>query len=90
MGFNFTEEQLTAVFAENSLLNLVGGFGTQLFPRILGVETDEVIRSASTALNSAGPVPVICKSLLIEAKRVCERPKDVEDLHALLSTNDAS
>src|SRR5437867_12917172 len=87
---NLTEEQLNAAFAENKLPNLAGGYGVQLFPRILGVETEAVLSSTSCVQSSVGEVPVICESLLIEAKRACERPKDVEDLQALLAANDAA
>jgi len=84
------EEHLEKAYIEDKLPNLVGGYGTQLFRRILGAETEAILGSVSYAHSAVGQVPVICKSLLIEAKRACQRPKDVEDLCALLATCDAA
>ena len=83
LGINLTVEQLERAFSESHLPNLGGGYGAQLFPRTSGVETQAVLDSVSFAQSSVGRVPVISKPLLVEAKRACGRPKDLEDLRAL-------
>jgi hypothetical protein len=79
----FTGAQLQSAFSHGQVPNLCGGYGAQLFPRILGVETHVVLRSVSMADSAAGHVPVISKPLLLKSKRACGRPKDLQDVSSL-------
>ena len=90
LGILIAAEQLEKAYVENKLPNLVSGYGSQLFRRILGAETEAILGSVLYLQSAVGQVPVICMSLLIEAKRACFRPKDVEDLRALMAANDAA
>lgn len=82
-------QRLQAVFTDRKLPNLGGGYRAQLFPSIAGVETSEVLQSAQNATSSVGALPVISRALLMAAKRAAGRPKDLEDLRALGSTEEA-
>jgi hypothetical protein len=83
LRIDMSAEQLDAAYTNEQLPNLTGGYRTQLFPRIAGVETTEVLQSSRTAQSSVGPLPVISKPHLMTAKRAAGRPKDLEDLRAL-------
>lgn len=88
LRINVSAEVLNAAFIQGKLPNL--GDMAQLFARIPGVESEAVLRSVVMMHSSVGKVPVISKALLIDSKRSCDRPKDVEDLQALVAANESS
>lgn len=83
LRIDVSAEQLDAAYTNGQLPNLTGGYQAQLFPRIAGVETTEVLQSTRTAQSSIGPLPVISKQDLMTAKQAARRPKDIEDLRVL-------
>lgn len=83
LRISLTPEMLSSMYRAGKIPNLTGGYSTQLFPRIDGVETDEVLRTSEPAYSKIGTVPIISRNALIKSKKAAGRPKDLQDVRAL-------
>jgi len=63
LGVSLTVQELSSIFETGKLPNLTGGYRTQLFPRIDGVQSELVLKTSQQAYSSIGAVPVISKDL---------------------------